>query len=491
MKRIFIFVILFLTLFSNAQNTRSNFFDKNLDEQYEKLVTIAQTDPAKGLEAANVFINQARKNKNPYYEVDGMSMIDYYHVNANNYTFLLKSSERTLVKARALHYYIREIDASNRKSWALMHLGLLPEAKKILDETALILDKVAMKEDLQRIIIGNYWSTYQEYYNILENDPEAIKKANKALSVYQKIIKNELRNGHLIDSYSNIGSNYLFQQKVDSAFYYFTQSKNLIPYTKVFDKKNEAVLAAGFGMGYNIKKEYKRAIPYLIQSLDISKKNGYDDIYIETLRQLSISFKESNKINNPYYQKYIIAQNEYYQKNKLKSEEIDDIKTQNSTFLERNKMAIISLGSALVALFVFVTFFLSKKKKNIEQKHQEVTEIVKVQSEKITELNVKINDAFEEVLELARNNDPSFLRRFSDIYDKVYNSLVEKYPELSDTQLKILALSYLNFTTKDIAASTNTSPRTVQTHKYNIRKIIEILPDEDFIKWVRNFENRL
>ena len=322
-------------------------------------------------------------------------------------------------------------------------------------------------------------------------DQQAIEKGNKALSVFQKIKNNQTRNRKLIDVYANIGSNYLFQQKTDSSAYYFNNVQKLIPITKEYDKKNEAIVFSGLGMGYNYEKKYKEAIPYLMKGLAVSKQNKYQDIYVETLNQLSISFKKSKDKNNPYLEQYLVEKQELTNKNKLKSQEIEEIKKDNSSFFDRHKTLIISLSSILLALFVMVTLFLSKKSKKIEEKHQEANEIVKEQSEKITELKTKVNDAFDEVLELAKSNNPSFLKRFSEVYDKVYNGLLEKYPELSDTQLKILALSYLNFSTKDIATSTNTSPRTVQTHKYNIRKMIEISPDEDFIKWIRNFESTI
>ncbi|KUJ53886.1 helix-turn-helix domain-containing protein [Chryseobacterium aquaticum] len=477
-------VLVFQTVFAFAQ--KSSYFDENLENEYRNINKITLQNPTKGLDLSKKLIEKAKNNNNPYYELAGMSLIDYVYKSNNDYKKLLNSSELTIAKSIQIKDYRREIEAYSSKSWALMHMGMLPEAKKILDDTSKIFDKLSLDDDNVEVM-GVFMAAYGEFYNLQEKDEESIKKDYIALDYFLKIKNNNNRNMHLIDTYSNIGLAYSYQQKIDSAFFYFKTAKDLIPITKSYSKKSENIIYFGYGSGFNDEKKYKEAIPYLIKSLDISKKNGYEDIYVETLNQLSISFKESKNKNSPYYQQYLIAKKEYEQKNKLKSSEIEEIKKQGLSFFDRNKTVILSISILLISFFLYLTFYLLRKSKKIEEKHQEVTETVKEQYEEITELKTKVNDAFEEVLNLAKKNDASFLKRFSEVYDKLYNDLLKEYPQLSETQLKILFFSYLGFSTKDIANNTNTSPRTVQTHKYNIRKLIKISSDEDFIKWMRNF----
>ncbi|WBX95850.1 tetratricopeptide repeat protein [Chryseobacterium gambrini] len=479
------FIFLCNVVLVNAQLSPN--YDKILEEQKQRNLELVQKNPEAALNAINAFLITSQKSKNIYYETHALSLIDAVYMNTNEYKKLLQSCEKTIIKAKESKNFEKEIEALVRKSWALMHLGLLYDAKKILDDTALILKELDDSNDFHLEIIGNYWTCYQEYYTVQEKDQEAINKGNIALSVLQKIKKNQLRNSKLINVYSNIGSNYLFQKKTDSSAFYFKNAEKLIPITKIYDIKNEAIINSGLGMGYNIEGKYKEAIPYLMRGLEISKQNKYQDIYVETLNQLSVSFATLKDKRNLYLLKYLAEKKDFENKNKLKSEEIREIQDKNINFLERNFLFIIILVILVLLVIILYIFMQRKKRKISEQEKSIIFETVKEQSEEITELKTKVNDAFEEVLNLAKKNDASFLKRFSEVYGQFYNRLTEKHPELTDVQLKILALSYLNFSTKDIAISTKTSPRTVQTHKYNIRKLINISSDQDFIKWIRNF----
>ena len=489
-KIVSIFFILLLNFASVcAQNNPQ--FDEKLEKQYREISDLAPQDPKKALLLAENFIEKSKELANTYYQLKGYELKDEIYGSQNENKKLLASTEQTIALADQLKEYRIEILAAGRKSFALTGLGLYPESKKNLEKTELLVKNLGNSDkDLQIKI--SFWGIYADYYNEQNKTEHAIEMLKKALNECQKIANKDKKIPHLMQSYSDIATCFLSLKKSDSAIYYYKNAQNILSSAKQFEKRQEGAINLGFGTAFNQKTDYKTAIPYLTKALEIGKKGNYEDVYLDALKQLSVSFDYTSKDeNNPYYKQYILTKKEFEEKKNLSPKEIDTKKNKDKSFFDRHKTLIISLSSILLALFVMVTLFLSKKSKKIEEKHQEATEIVKEQSEEITELKTKVNDAFDEVLELAKSNDPSFLKRFSEVYDKVYNGLIEKYPELSDTQLKILALSYLNFSTKDIATSTNTSPRTVQTHKYNIRKMTEISPDEDFIKWIRHFESTI
>lgn len=485
LRSVLLFFLLSTNLLVFAQ--KSSYFDENLEREYKNINKITLQNPTKGLEASKKLIEIAKKKKNPYYELVGMSLVDYVYKNNVDYKKLLVSSNLTIAKSVEIRDFRREIEAHASKSWALMHLGMLPEAKKILDDTQEIFKELSSDNDDDVEVMGVFMAAYAEFYNLQEKDAESIKKDHVALDYFLKIKNNDNRNMHLIDTYSNMGLSYSYTQKTDSAYFYLQAAKDLIPITKSYSKKSENIIYFGLGSGYNTQKKHKEAIPYLMKSLEISKQNGYEDIYVESLNQLSISFKTSNNKDNLYYKKYLLAKEESENKNKLQSEEIKKIQNENSGFLERNTTGIL-IGVTMLLVTIFSYVFLQRKKNNTSEREKNIiSETVKEQSLEITELRTNMNNGVDEVLLMAKNNDPSFLRRFSEVHPEVYFGLQKKYPELSESQFKILALSYLGFSTKDIASNTNTSPRTVQTHKYNIRKIIDISPDEDFIKWVQRF----
>ena len=105
--------------------------------------------------------------------------------------------------------------------------------------------------------------------------------------------------------------------------------------------------------------------------------------------------------------------------------------------------------------------------------------------EKVETDNTSIDSReFNEIIDLAKKNDPAFVKKFEYAFPDFYQKLTENHPDLTHTHIKILIYTYFSYTTKDIATFTNTSVRTVQTHKYRIRKIINIDPEEDLVGWI-------
>lgn len=92
--------------------------------------------------------------------------------------------------------------------------------------------------------------------------------------------------------------------------------------------------------------------------------------------------------------------------------------------------------------------------------------------------------------ELAKENSPEFFTRFNEVYPEFRNKLLEISPRSKTSELTFCAYLFLNFSTKDIAEFTFTSPRTVQTRKYNIRKKFNIPTDEDLYIWIQNIARK-
>ncbi|MDF2552824.1 MAG: hypothetical protein K0R77_2099 [Chryseobacterium sp.] len=69
------------------------------------------------------------------------------------------------------------------------------------------------------------------------------------------------------------------------------------------------------------------------------------------------------------------------------------------------------------------------------------------------QLEIKVNDSFAEVLELAKNNDPTFLLRFQEVYPEYCNNLKKIMPDISQNELHFCGMLKLKLSTKDIAIS--------------------------------------
>ncbi|WP_449398264.1 hypothetical protein [Chryseobacterium wanjuense] len=96
--------------------------------------------------------------------------------------------------------------------------------------------------------------------------------------------------------------------------------------------------------------------------------------------------------------------------------------------------------------------------------------ILNVKEQETKVLTQKLNVAFEEVIQLAKNNDPEFLARFQEVYPNFFPKLLQIEPQLQNSELKFCALLFLNFSTKDIASYTFVQPQSIQIRKNRLEK---------------------
>lgn len=80
-------------------------------------------------------------------------------------------------------------------------------------------------------------------------------------------------------------------------------------------------------------------------------------------------------------------------------------------------------------------------------------------------------------------NSVNPIKRFENNFDNVNHDIMKKirrfYPELSPTEMRVCKLIGLNYSTKEIAEIFNLSTRTVDTHRYKIRKKLNLNKNEN------------
>lgn len=88
--------------------------------------------------------------------------------------------------------------------------------------------------------------------------------------------------------------------------------------------------------------------------------------------------------------------------------------------------------------------------------------------------------AIDQILKVLDGNKSAerdwklFEQQLDNLHQDFVRTLSERYPTLTPTELKICSLARINLLTKDIANLLFTSVRTVDAHKYNIRKKLEL-----------------
>lgn len=222
---------------------------------------------------------------------------------------------------------------------------------------------------------------------------------------------------------------------------------------------------------YSQRQSYK-GLSQVYEKLGDSKKQMYyTQLYVKT--NDSIVASEKKGINTSL--------------NKI----IKDERTINEE--SKSKLYWIIGGILLLATLVFLFYFLfyqkMKRKKDdaisdSEIKLAEKREIIEQKEQETQQLKLKLNESFDEVVQLAKENNPEFLTRFQEVYSEYFQKLTMIEPKLLTTEVKLCAMIYLGFSTKDIAEYTFVTIKAAQHRKFRLRKKLNIPSDVDINVWL-------
>lgn len=301
----------------------------------------------------------------------------------------------------------------------------------------------------------------------------------------------DLHNAHRLapDSYSASRLAKYFtvhRENLDSAKYYLEKGKELYD-TGKFPIFQKSVLLRSWGRFYFQKKDYSKAILFYEESLSISKELKKLKDVKDTHKLLYEAYKEKKDDQNSARNLEI-----YTQLNDSLSQEHKKIletpvkhvlreQQEVVTKKEKNYLYLLFIGIAVAGLIIFYVFRRLSKSNRKEQE-----DIILKSEEQTQELKLKLNESFEEVIQLAKSNSPEFWGRFQEVYPEFSDRLLSLNPDLKPSELILGAYIYLGFTTKDIAEYTFKAAKTIQNNKYNLRKRLSIPSTDDLTIWTRN-----
>lgn len=266
---------------------------------------------------------------------------------------------------------------------------------------------------------------------------------------------------------------------LDSAEFYLNKALPLAS-TGKYPIRQKAMALLTFGNLYTEKKEYEKALDYYLQSLAVSEKMKSSSDIQEAYKAISrtYNFLDNKEKSVEYYTKYSLLSDKIAGDEK-KALNIAVEKSLQEKEDEKNKFYLIIL--TIVILFLGIGYFIRKK---YIQKHKESEEMIEEKSLETDELKKKINLSFDEVAQLARDNDPFFVTRFKEVYKEFYDHLISQQPNLTDHDIKICAYLRLDISSKEIAQYENITVRAVETKKYRLKKKLQLSADTDLKKWI-------
>lgn len=272
------------------------------------------------------------------------------------------------------------------------------------------------------------------------------------------------------------------QKKLDSAKYYLelgNQLNNEGSYP-IFQK---SILLRNWGRYYLEKKDFRKAIFFLESSLSISQKLEKPQDIKETRKLLFEAYKmnsdDDKAMNN--LEKYTkINDSIETELSQVQEVPLKKMNKENIAFQKSTKTLLLSI-LIFVLISVLILWIIFRKKGAKEKK--EIQLKYKLKEENL-ELQLRLNEAFEEVVQLAKTNSPEFLTRFSEIYPDYYNKLITIEPKLLNTEIKLCAMIYLGFSSKDIAEYTFVTLKAAQHRKFRLRKKLNIPSEADIKTWL-------
>lgn len=102
-----------------------------------------------------------------------------------------------------------------------------------------------------------------------------------------------------------------------------------------------------------------------------------------------------------------------------------------------------------------------------------------------TDSTKALNNTIKQIDFIIESNDDweQLKLHFDTVFSGFYDSLLTKYPSLSETELRHCMFVKLHIQTKEIARILNIDPRSVQTARYRIKKKLDLSEEQD----LRNF----
>jgi DNA-binding CsgD family transcriptional regulator len=81
-----------------------------------------------------------------------------------------------------------------------------------------------------------------------------------------------------------------------------------------------------------------------------------------------------------------------------------------------------------------------------------------------------------------------FEYNFNQVHEEFFNGLKNKHPKLTHKDLKICAYIKMNLLTKEIAPLMNVSIRGLETHRYRLKRKLNLENDKSLVDYLRNFK---
>lgn len=439
-----------------------------------KLSNISKND--KGLSYGNYFLASYHHD-----HANFKQSIDYAK-EAQKYSSYLESNQSHAANISSLlggNYLLLELYTLSFKNY-----------RKALE----ILKNKANKTASDSLIESTVYSHLSYIYDNINKPDSTYYYLRKEDKILKRI---NLQNAYIQKGCSGLGfgNYYLSQNKEDSAQYYYNKSLDYFK-NKVHPCKTESLI--GLGNLYTAQKNYPKAQTFYDLALKSFNQHHFPDILSELYKKIAeLKISQGNLEEAKYYQNlYLQTHKKLDDKMKKErdfvlSEAMKEEKIKHNLEVKKTQRTTFIIISLMVLIAVFIIIYLLKKSKSKNLESIEIAQKLIKENEKREQethkLKQQINEAFDEIIQLAKDNNPSFYTRFQEVYPKFQSKMLQLNENLKPSELTFAAYIYLGFTTKEIADYTFKAIKTIENNRYNFRKKINLSPEKDLQVWLRNY----
>lgn len=345
------------------------------------------------------------------------------------------------------------------------YLKMHSHAQKAFDEGIVEADKLENSHHRDYLKSMLYESKAVDYFTTKRYDLqyEYLSKSIKLLESMDEKSVYTLK----VNSYTLMGEYYLLNERPEKALTYFDKAYELL---EKYNFLYRSRLLKGMAEVELALSRPNNALIYLYEAIEnVSLTNITPDLpsLYKTMAEAYAMIDNTDSVR--YYQSlrnevdYTISQSKI-NSTSLAMQKILDEHSRNSSSSNSITLELIT-SIVVLLLLVGLTFVALRilKSRMLRNKKQELKAMQK-----------SLSNAIDEVSALAKSNAPTFIIRFQEVYPEFWKKLNSLHPDLSPAELKLCAMTYLGFTTSEIAAAEFVQHGSVQTRRARMRKKINL-----------------
>ena len=392
--------------------------------------------------------------------LDGICLYYYFNSDLDE---LLKSANSLRNKAVEYENLQFEGTALVYRARVFTLNGFLDKAETEIQEALEILGKVN-NDERGKVLKANAHIFYSGIFAEKGEQEQVINQLKLASREYTTFKDLERKRVGLFNNYSNIADEYAYMGIADSARHYHNLAISLRQ-----EPENTIWLMNYRTLGYIelLEGDTLAALEYFQESEEIAYRTG-DKYNLPAVYEEILGIAKStddHELASEYLEKankIILESSE--DKNKVLRQMIEQLETEKSAETHKRNRTLLTSGLLLLIAAAFAVWFYRKNKqtKNFQDAKGEIVSL----------------------LEMVKNDDPSFMHAFGNTFPNFTKKLLGLSPELTSSEIEICALIKLKVGTKQIARLRAISHRTVQNKKYSIRKKLNIPSEVDFEEFI-------